>query len=90
MKNAATAVETYAIEHDGSYTLIDGANEDSVYLEGEGYNNSAWIAPEVFADNATFCTRGRHEKFPTSEFVYRGGTGVVELGRLAVVDCDAP
>lgn len=87
MKNAATAVETYATEHDGSYLPIDGADQDSEVLDHEGFNNSKWIELEVIATVSSYCIQGRHAKFRNMELVFRSATGVVQISPADPADC---
>ena len=87
MKNAATAIETWASDHEGVFAGVDGADETSPVLAAEGFNNSEWISLQVFASAEEYCIRGYHTDFAGQVFVYRSGTGAVELDRVGVIDC---
>lgn len=87
LKNAATAIETFASDYDGNFSLVNGADEDSAVLRDQGFNRSEWLELDVIATANTYCLRGRHEEFPSSLFVYRNSTGVVEVGPLGELDC---
>lgn len=87
MKNAASAVESYASERGDNYLQADGLNETSPELDAEGYNNTDWVRLEITATKFTFCIEGMHEQFPEAEFVYRSTTGVVDIGAVGGNPC---
>src|SRR4051794_6818919 len=50
MKNAALAAETFATEQPGnSYAGLDGADQNSTFLQDEGFRSSSWVALTVHA-----------------------------------------
>ncbi len=87
MKNAATAVETYATDHGGSFAGLNGADQDSPDLDAEGFNRTVLVSLEVIATDNVYCLRGYHGKLPTKEFVFRSGSGIVEVGLPGVLPC---
>ena len=87
MKNAASAVESYATENNGSYLPLDGADEASPLLVTEGFRGGVWTALTVVSTVGTYCIRGEHVKLPGLEFVYRSGAGVVQVGTPGVLPC---
>jgi prepilin-type N-terminal cleavage/methylation domain-containing protein len=87
MKNAATAVESYATENAGSYLALNGADQTSPLLTGEGFRQGVWTSLSVVSDVGQYCIRGQHVKLPGMEFVYRSGAGVVQVGSPGVVPC---
>ncbi len=87
MKNAATAVESWAADNLGSYAGLNGADETSASLVGEGFRGGVWTSLTVVSDVNQYCIRGSHANLPGLEFVYRSGAGVVQVGLPGVVPC---
>lgn len=80
MKNAATAVEAFGTDTEGSYQGLDGADQDSPLLRAAGYNPSALIALTVHVNAQNlYCIEGLHQKFPNQRFVFRNAVGVTKL-----------
>ena len=69
MKNAATAIESYATDTGGDYSGVDGANESSLALVGQGFRHGSLVAVAVQSTPSTYCIRGFHNLL-TDEFVY--------------------
>ena len=86
MKNAATSVESYATEHAGIYSGINGATETSPLLLGEGFRPGTLVSVDVTANATEYCIIGYHENL-SEEFVYRNGTGVVKSGAPGFSPC---
>jgi type IV pilus assembly protein PilA len=84
MKNAATAVETWATENDGDYSGLNGENQDSPLLDAEGFNKTVLVSLQVVATSSSYCLRGTHGKLPGKVFIFRSGTGVVEFGASSI------
>jgi type IV pilus assembly protein PilA len=80
MKNVATALETYADDHDGQYFGMDGATEDSPLLNDAGYNNTVLVdlTVHVLPDNS-YCISALHERLPGKSFRFRNSEGVTEM-----------
>ena len=89
MKNAATAVESYATDHEGSYLDLNGVDQTSPLLTNEGFRKNVWVALTVVTDpvGLTYCVRGEHQHLPGREFVYRSGAGVVQMDAPGVLPC---
>jgi type IV pilus assembly protein PilA len=87
MKNAATAVETWGVDHTGSYVGMDGADQDDPRLAGEGFNKTVWVSLLVIATVEEYCIRGTHHKMPRQEFVFRSATGVVDIDAPGAIPC---
>jgi type IV pilus assembly protein PilA len=81
LKNAAVAVETYAVNTSGTFAGLDGETQDSLLLRGEGFNRSDPVEFTVrtSADNQAFCIEGTHEKLPSTVFLFESTTGVVRV-----------
>lgn len=79
MKNAATAVETFAIDAGGGYIGLDGADQTSPLLDVQGFNSSEWITVTVRASSTHYCIEGENSQLPGRVFVYRSSTGVVDV-----------
>jgi type IV pilus assembly protein PilA len=79
VKNAATAVESYATQNNGNYsgsntwtgTPVAGANND---LGDFGYSNNADAPVTVFADADSYCIHANHVQL-TPNWKYFSGTG---------------
>jgi type IV pilus assembly protein PilA len=86
MKNAATAVESYATEHAGDYSGINGADQSSPLLLGEGFRPGSLVSVSVTSDVSSYCVVGYHDNL-AEEFVYRDGDGVVKSGAPGFLPC---
>ncbi len=87
MKNAATAVESFATEQGGSYAGINGADQNSPLLTNEGFRKGVWTTLVVVANATDYCIRGQHSDLPGREFVFRNAVGVVQVGAPGVLPC---
>lgn len=90
IKNAATAVETYAVENSGSFAGIDGADQTSPLLRGEGFNPSQWVSFSVSATSASYCIQGVNTHLPGRQLVFRSTTGVVDIRPGGGTPCAGP
>ena len=86
LKNAATAIESHAVELGGSYAAVNGATEGSAVLQTEGYKGGALVDFTVSSTAAVYCIRGVHEQL-TRAFLYRSNTGVVQEGTPGSLIC---
>jgi type IV pilus assembly protein PilA len=86
MKNASTAIESWATDHDGSYAGVDGATEDAPQLTGEGFRHGSLVAVQVVSTADSYCVRGLHNQL-TDEFVFRSTDGVVKSGNPGFIPC---
>ena len=80
MKNAATAIESYATNSVGSYLAVNGATEATPELLSEGFRGGAWVSLLVVSDATNYCIEGTHVHLPAQVFVYRNTEGVVRVG----------
>lgn len=66
-KNAATAMETFGVENNGSYT---GA--DLTALENAGFNGTTdvTLTPTVAADGLKYCISADHANLPAAQTVW--------------------
>jgi type IV pilus assembly protein PilA len=87
MKNAATALESWATEQSGDYSGLNGATASSPALRDEGYRSNVLVDVEVVSTANDYCVRGRHRNLAGVEFVYRSGIGVVQSGAPGVIPC---
>lgn len=88
MKNAATALESWAAnESGGSYLGLNGATQSSPALKGEGYRSNVLVDVQVVSTAREYCVRGRHRHLTGVEYVYRSGVGVVQSGAPGVIPC---
>ena len=58
MKNASVALETWASDHGGDYTGLDGVDQDSSVLEDQGFNSTEWVSIAVAAAPTATASRG--------------------------------
>jgi type IV pilus assembly protein PilA len=79
IKNAATAVETFATDHNGSYAGINGADQNSALLDTEGFTPSQWVSLRVLATDADYCIQGVNVHLPGRQLVFRSASGVVDI-----------
>ena len=88
MKNAATAMETYATDNaQFSYAGMDGANQNNPALQAEGFKPSAWVSLLVTATDTSYCIEGQNQMVPGKTFVYRSDSGVVQIGINGLLTC---
>jgi type IV pilus assembly protein PilA len=87
MKNAALAIEGWAVDHEGSYAAMNGATKDTVELLDEGFRSTDWVTVQITATANAYCIRGTNERLPGKEFVFRNAAGVVEIGAPGVLPC---
>ncbi len=87
MKNAATALESWATENGGDYSGLNGATQSSPQLLGEGYRSNVLVDVEVVSTTSEYCVRGQHKQLAGLEYVYRSGVGVVQSGAPGVIPC---
>lgn len=86
MKNAAIAVESYATDSAGPYTGVNGADESSLALVGQGFRHGSLVSVSVVSDANSYCVRGLHSAL-TDEFVLRNADGVVRQGPPSTLPC---
>jgi type IV pilus assembly protein PilA len=80
LKNAATALESHATDHDGDYTLLLGAVTGDPLLDAEGFKGSSDTVVTVFAaDGSGYCLNGTHGKIADT-FHYDSTVGKPETG----------
>lgn len=87
MRNAATALETFATENNGSYLGMNGADETSPVLTAEGFNPSQWVSVDVTADALSYCVLGVNSQVPGKQFVLRSDGGTVQIQLLGSPAC---
>jgi type IV pilus assembly protein PilA len=86
MKNAATAVESWSTDNGGSYLGLNGVDETSAALAGEGFRHGSLVSVNVVSTTNTYCIRGFHQHL-SDEFVYRSVDGVVKSGTPGFIPC---
>ncbi len=86
MRNAATAVESYAADSAGSYAGVNGANQSSPELLTEGFRPGSLVSVEVVSTSSDYCVRGFHDQLD-DEFVFRSTDGVVKSGNPGFIPC---
>lgn len=87
MRNAATALETFATENNGSYAGLNGADESSAVLEFEGFNASQWVSIDIVADAVSYCVLGVNSQVPGRQFVLRSDGGSIEIELIGSPAC---
>ncbi|HEU0132826.1 MAG TPA: prepilin-type N-terminal cleavage/methylation domain-containing protein [Mycobacteriales bacterium] len=87
MKHAALAIESWAVDHEGSYAGLNGATQDTPALTDEGFRSTDWVSVTVSATHDSYCIRGTNERLPGKEFVFRNADGVVEMGSPGAIPC---
>jgi type IV pilus assembly protein PilA len=76
LKNAATAAESWAVSHNGDYTLLEG--DDGTTLAEEGFKRPATVNILVAGDTEQFCVTATHtllEDHPWTMATYSSGEG---------------
>ena len=86
MKNASTAIESYATETGGSYAGVNGATESSPQLVNEGFRHGSLVSVQVVSTATDYCIRGFHNQLD-DEFVFRSTDGVVKSGNPGFIPC---
>ena len=86
MKNASTAVESYATDAGGSFAGVNGADENSPQLVGEGFRHGSLVSLQVVSTASEYCIRGFHNQLD-DEFVFRSADGVVKSGNPGFIPC---
>ncbi len=72
LKNASTAVESYAVGNGGSYAALNGATTDALLVD-DGFRLPAWSDLfEITATSRKFCIEIRHSKVPMGQPWRRG------------------
>ena len=66
-KNAATAMETYGVENNGSYT---GADLTDLRTAGFNDTDDVAVTPTVSADGLKYCITADHANLAAAETVY--------------------
>ncbi|MGH2771612.1 MAG: prepilin-type N-terminal cleavage/methylation domain-containing protein [Actinomycetota bacterium] len=61
LKNAGTAMESYAAGNNGAFTA------DVSRLEEEGFNGSPYVALTVSLDNGGYCLKAVHAELPADD-----------------------
>jgi type IV pilus assembly protein PilA len=87
MRNAGTAIESFSTENDGSFAALNGATEGSPLLAAEGFRGNDQVSLVVVSDVHEYCVRGRHAKLSSVEYLFRSGTGVLEVGAPGAIPC---
>jgi type IV pilus assembly protein PilA len=77
VKNAATAVESFAARNDGDYSGLDG--RDDADLEPWGYNPMPPVPVAVKANNNAYCITGDHVQL-AQDWKYAKAAGQPEPG----------
>jgi type IV pilus assembly protein PilA len=78
VKNAATSVESYATENNGSYAAVPTTG---AALEAYGYSENPDVVLTVAGDADSYCITGNHASLPTAENrKYSSGVGRPEIG----------
>lgn len=78
IRNAAVALESLAIENNGSYASANGAtNAAPAPLDGEGYNATANVTMTVTAAADTFCISAVNS-LGGDQFRLNSGVGTIE------------
>ncbi len=72
VKNATTAAESYAVDENGSYDGLTGAE-----LTAEGYNPTAGVTVAVAETDLAYTLTGTHANLPGRTFTYDSSTGVI-------------
>lgn len=86
MKNASTAVESWATDNGGSYLGMNGATESDPRLVNEGFRHGSLVSVQVVSTATDYCIRGFHHEL-TDEFVFRSVDGVVKSGAAGFIPC---
>jgi type IV pilus assembly protein PilA len=92
LKNAAVAVETYAVENNGSYAGLDG--QDAAVLAAYGFTKPEWATPLparflIQASRTRFCLEARHAQL-TASSAWRTSTYLSTTGAPVPVPDTCP
>jgi type IV pilus assembly protein PilA len=86
VKNAATAVESYATENNGNYTAVPGTG---AALEAYGYSENPDVAVTVAGDTDSYCITGNHTSLPAAETrKYSSAVGRPEIDSTGCADAN--
>ncbi len=82
-KNAATAIESYATETGGNYSALDGADETTAALTGEGFKASSTVSVAVLANTNAYCVTVSDTRLSGVTYKYLSSTGAPVEGACA-------
>ncbi len=85
MKNAAVALEGYATDQNGTYTGLNGLNEDSASSRREGFRLRVGHWPVT--NGHEYCIQGESVNLPGQTFVYTSTSGTVQIGPTGTTTC---
>lgn len=71
LKNASTAAESYAVDHNGAYTGLTVAG-----LEAEGYNATAGVVLTVTPAQDSYVLVANHDRL-TQDYTFSSTTGLI-------------
>lgn len=83
LKNTSLILESWAVDHNGSYAALDGTTESSPTLISLGFKPSLWTALSVHSTDSAYCIQGTRQAMPGHFFVYHKAVGVVEMDGTA-------
>lgn len=87
MKNASLAIEGYATDFNGSYTAVNGANENSAIFVGEGFHASDWVQLAVVSSDNQYCIQGESVNLPGKTFIFTSLSGTVTVDSTGSATC---
>lgn len=87
MKNAATALESWAVDFGGDFSGANGSTDLDPALVDNGYRSNVLVDVIVVSTPSEYCIRGMHARIPGVEYVFRSGFGVVQVGAPGVIAC---
>ncbi|HET7483575.1 MAG TPA: prepilin-type N-terminal cleavage/methylation domain-containing protein [Actinomycetota bacterium] len=68
LKNAATAIEAWAVDNGGDFTSLNGA--DASVLEPQGFHMPTWASSPgyitIVANGTRYCIQAQHSQMSTS------------------------
>jgi hypothetical protein len=87
LRNTVVAIEAWSSSPGNALADLDGADETSPELDGEGLRLGEWTELDITATATRYCIIGRHQKLPARELQYDSDDGIVVAGAAGSLSC---
>jgi type IV pilus assembly protein PilA len=87
LRNTAVAIEAWSATPGNSLVDLDGADETSPALHGEGLRLGEWTELDITAAATRYCIIGRHQKLPNRELMLDSDDGRIVAGAAGSLSC---
>ena len=74
LKNAATAMETVAVDNDGDYSSVNGGTADAD-LASVGYRPTDAVTVDIVSSTTDYCLTATHTSLPSETWYYDSASG---------------